>query len=193
MNKLKIGFFGGCFNPPTNVHINLANSLIKDRILDKVFFVPVGDYYEKQDLASARDRYNMLKLACKDYENIEVEDIAITHQDKLYAVDTFKLIYEKYNEIADIYLIMGSDNFEKMPNWKDYEELMQNYKFIVLERLNHKKVTKLENVLFYETTPTEDISSTCIRNKIMNNEDISKYISPQVMQYIKEKNIYLNL
>ena len=190
MNKLKVGFFGGCFNPPTNVHINLANNLIKDGILDKVVFVPVGDYYEKKDLVSARDRYNMLKIACKDYENIEVEDIAITHQDKLYAVDTFKLIYEKFNATADIYLIMGSDNFEKMPNWKDYEELMKNYKFIVLERLNHKQETNLGNVLFYKTNPTEDISATCIRKKIINYEDVSKYVSPQVLQYISEKHIY---
>ena len=132
----------------------------------------------------------MLKIACKDCENIEVEDIAIIHQDKLYAIDTFKLIYDKYNVIADIYLIMGSDNFEKMPTWKNYEELMQNYKFIVLERLNHENQTNLKNVQFYKTNPTEDISSTCIREKIMNNEDVSKYVSPEVMQYINKEKLY---
>lgn len=190
MNKLKVGFFGGCFNPPTNVHINLAKNLIKDKILDKVVFVPVGDYYKKQDLASAQDRYNMLKIACKDYENIEVEDLAVTHQDKLYAIDTFKLIYNKYHKIADIYLIMGSDNFEKMPTWKNYEELMQNYKFIVIERLNHKNEVNLENILFYKTNPTEDISSTFIRDKLNKNEDTSKYLDKNVLEYIQANRTY---
>ena len=190
MQKSKIGFFGGCFNPPSNVHLNLAKNLIKDGIIDKVIFVPVGDYYEKNNLASAKDRYNMLKIACKDYENIEVEDIAIIHQDKLYAVDTFKLIYDKYNAIADIYLIMGSDNFEKMPTWKNYEELMQNYKFIVLERLNHKNTADPENVLFYKTNPTEDISATCIREKLNKNADTSEYLDKKVLEYIQANKIY---
>ena len=132
----------------------------------------------------------MLKIACKDYENIEVEDIATIHQDKLYAIDTFKLIYNKYHEKTDIYLIMGSDNFEKMPTWKNYEELMKNYKFIVLERLNHKNETRLENVLFYKTNPTEDISATCIRDKLNKNEDTSKYLDKNVLEYIQLNKIY---
>ena len=57
MKKEKIGFFGGCFNPPTNTHIDLANKLIKNGIIEKVIFVPVGNYYQKQNLASAEDRY----------------------------------------------------------------------------------------------------------------------------------------
>lgn len=62
----KIGFFGGCFNPPTNVHINLAKRLIIEKKIDMVFFVPVGDYYKKQELETAKHRLNMLKLACKN-------------------------------------------------------------------------------------------------------------------------------
>ena len=59
----KIGFFGGCFNPPNNLHIEIANNLIKTKKLDKVVFVPVNDYYKKEGLIGAKHRYNMLKLA----------------------------------------------------------------------------------------------------------------------------------
>ena len=168
MNKLKVGFFGGCFNPPSNVHINLANCLIKEKIVDKVVFVPVGDYYQKQNLVSSKDRFNMLKLACENFKNIELDNIATEHSERLFAVDTFKLIYEKYKETCDIYFIMGSDNFEKMPSWKNYEELIKEYNFIVIERPNHIINQTLNNVIYYKSNQTEDISSTYIRNKIKN-------------------------
>lgn len=167
----KVGFFGGCFNPPTNVHIKLAEELINAGILDKVIFVPVGDYYQKQDLIPAIHRYNMLKIACKHFEHLDVEDIASLHQDKLFATDTFELIYKKYHKEAEVYFIMGSDNFEKMPTWKNYEEIKDKYEYLVLDR-------------------TQDISSTEIRNKLQRREDVSNYISPGVLKYIEENKLY---
>lgn len=167
----KIGFFGGCFNPPTNVHINLATNLINEGVLDKVLFVPVGDYYQKQNLIPAKHRLNMLKLASEGLENIEVEDLASTSKEKLFATDTFKLIYEKYREEAEIYFIMGSDNFEKMPNWKNYEEIISKYKFIVIER-------------------TEAPSATYIRKKIQKGEEVSDYIKSEVLEYIEKNKLY---
>ena len=167
----KVGFFGGCFNPPTNTHIKLANNLIKEGRLDKVIFVPVGDYYQKQDLVSATHRYNMLKLATADYEKLEVEDIATKHTEKLFASDTFKLISEKYSKDVEIYFIMGSDNYSKMPTWKDYEEIRDKYKYLVLDR-------------------TQDISSTEIRKKIRKGEDVLNYINVDVLKYIMDYKLY---
>lgn len=186
----KVGFFGGCFNPPTNTHIKLAEDLIKAGILDKVIFVPVGDYYQKQNLVSATHRYNMLKIACQGHENLEVENIASLHKQKLYATDTFKMLYDKYNQNVEMYMIMGSDNFEKMPTWKNYEELINKYKIVVIERLKHENTCELENVIYYKSNQTEDISSTCIRNKLQRGEDVSKYIAPEVLEYIQENKLY---
>ena len=62
---MKIGFFGGCFNPPTNAHINLAKRALKECNLDKVIFVPIGNFYKKNELISGEHRYNMLKIACR--------------------------------------------------------------------------------------------------------------------------------
>ena len=88
----KIGFFGGCFNPPTNIHIELANNLVKTKKLDKVIFVPVNDSYIKNGLISAEHRLNMIKLAIKDNNKLEVDDIEIKEDKKLFAVDAFELI-----------------------------------------------------------------------------------------------------
>ena len=189
----KVGFFGGCFNPPTNIHINMANRLIEDKILDKVVFVPVGDYYNKSSLASAQDRYNMLKLATEDYQNIEIDDIVCKSEKILFAIDTFKLLSEKYNKKFDIYFIMGSDNFEKMPKWKDYEELISNYKFVVIERINHSITIKNKNVINYKNSLIqEDMSSTKIRNMIKANKDVTEYINKDVIKYIKSNKLYID-
>ena len=189
----KVGFFGGCFNPPTNIHINLANKLIKDRVLDKVYFVHVGDYYKKTSLVSAMDRFNMLKLATADYKNIEIDDIVCKSEKRLFAIDTFKLLSEKYNKKFDIYFIMGSDNFEKMPEWKDYEELISNYKFVVIERINHSITIKNKNVINYKNSLIqEDMSSTKIRNMIKANKDVTEYINKDVIKYIKSNKLYID-
>ena len=74
---MKIGFFGGCFNPPTIAHINLVKLAKEKCKLDKVIFVPVGDFYYKKELAKAKDRYNMLKILCKNEDSLEVSDIEL--------------------------------------------------------------------------------------------------------------------
>ncbi|MCL2382707.1 MAG: nicotinate-nicotinamide nucleotide adenylyltransferase [Oscillospiraceae bacterium] len=169
--KERIGFFGGCFNPPSKIHIKLATDLLLENRVDKIIFVPVGDFYKKDDLAEAKHRYNMLKLAVQDIENIEVDDIGIDANKKLYAADTFKLIEEKYKD-SDRYFIMGSDNHEKMPNWKDYENIVNKYKYIVLTRNK------------------DELSSTQIRKMIRLDIHPSKVLHEDVYLYIKENRLY---
>ena len=74
----RMGFFGGSFNPPTYAHINIAKASIEKLGLDKFFFVPVGNLYNKPDLIDEVYRYDMLKIACKNENNIFVEDMLIT-------------------------------------------------------------------------------------------------------------------
>ena len=170
----KIGFFGGCFNPPTNIHINIANSLIKQGKLDKVVFVPVNDYYKKQDLAKSKHRLNMLKIALKDYENLKVDDIEIKANRILCAVDAFELIINSntYKQ-KENFMIMGSDNYDKMPQWKDYTKINNKYKYIVIDRNEN------------------EISSTQIREMIKNNDKkVMEYLPEEVYNYIIENELY---
>lgn len=189
---MKIGFFGGCFNPPSNIHINLAKNVINEYKLDKIIFVPVGDYYDKKDLIQAKHRYLMLKLAVENEKNLEVDDIVINANKKLYASDTFKLIKEKYNN-DEIFFVMGSDNFRNMPTWKDYDELIKKYNIIVIER-ERKQIRKINRSNIYEFIPTklEEIDSTKIRKMIKDNKDVQLYINEKVLQYINNNNLYRN-
>lgn len=151
--------------------------------------MPVGNYYEKNELIDAKHRYNMLKLAIED--KMDVEKIAIESKIKLYASDTFNLIKEKYNK-DDIFFIMGSDNFREMPSWKNYEELKTNYNIIVIER-ERKKIRheNPENIMEFIPEKLAEIDSTKIRKMLKNNEDVREYVNPKVYEYIRKNELYV--
>lgn len=173
----KIGFFGGCFNPINNLHIEIANKLITSNKLNKVIFVPVNDFYKKKDLANSKHRYAMLKLALQDFENLEVDDIELKENRKLYAIDAFKII-EKSRFITEcnknnVFFIMGSDNYNKMPKWKNYEDLKNKYNYIIIDRNK------------------SDITSTIIRELLNSNTELAKqYLPKKVYEYIVKNNLY---
>ena len=173
----RIGFFGGCFNPPNNLHIEIAKDLISSGKLDTVVFVPVNDFYKKDGLIDAKHRLNMLKIATRGFNNIKVEDIEIKENKKLYAVDAFELMKKsKFINLENkdnIFYIMGSDNFKKMINWKDYNKLKEEYKYIIVNRDN--------NI----------ITSTKVREMIKeDSKDVKQYINKDVYEYIVKNKLY---
>lgn len=171
--KSRIGFFGGCFNPVTNAHIELIAEVIKNENLSKVYFVPMGDLYKKKDLISLEHRKKMLELAFQDQKKMDI--LAISNKDKkTCAIDTFQIIDDKFPE-ADRFFIMGSDNYEKIENWKNGNDLIKNYQYIVLDRKKGK---------------TKQISSSMVRDKIKQNENVELLIPQQVLEYIRQKNLY---
>ena len=187
---MKIGFFGGGFNPISNVHINIAENLVIDNYIDKVMFVPVGDLYNKKGLIEAKHRYNMIKLAIEGNKYLEVEDIEIKLNKNFYASEIFKLLTQKYSN-DDVYFIMGTDNFLKMPTWKEYEYIKDRYNYIIISR-DYKGNINIPNVIFVDRNKTREVDSTIIRNKISKNDDVSEYLSKKVYNYIKENKLYLN-
>ncbi len=185
---MKLGFFGGSFNPPTIAHYNLIKEALEKYEFDKVFFVPVNDYYKKNGLARLEDRIKMLELLIKNDEQIYIYKI---ENDKSYkAIDTFRNI-KKHFQTDEIVFFMGEDNFEKMPRWQNYEELKQ-YNYIVFQR-NDKYDANInqKNVIYMKNNENIEVSSTMIRNKLEKKESISELINKDVEKYIKEKGLYL--
>lgn len=204
-NKMKrMGFFGGSFNPPTYAHINIAKASIEKLGLDKFFFVPVGNLYNKPDLIDEVYRYDMLKIACKNENNIFVEDIELKKSRNLSALEVFEMIENKYkkdNDIA-IFFVMGADNFIKLPNWKNAKELITKYQYIIFERNNSNLRNQIEenellnkNKFNFHILKLEDysqISSGNIRTLIKNNdyEKCKEFTKPEIIEYIKMNKLY---
>jgi len=189
--KKKIGFFGGCFNPPTIAHIELAKMVIDKCDLDELYFVPVGNFYEKKGLIDIKYRIEMLEIAIKDCSKLKIEDIEKKYNYKLYAIDIFKMLSEKYKN-DDIYFIMGADNFDKIAGWEKSEELINNYKYIIIEREKKLKKTKNEKNIFLKNEKFKEISSTDVRKRLEKNVTCQNIVNKGVEEYIKNKKIYKN-
>lgn len=189
---MKIGFFGGSFNPPTNAHVNLAKKAIDKCKLDKIIFVPMGDLYKKENLAKAEERYNMLKIVCLKEKKLEVTDIELKIDKNLTTIEAFRLIEKTYPN-DDKYFLMGADNFIKILNWEESKELINKYKYIVFERedINLKKYInenlKNQNISIFIVKNYEH--KTASSSKFRNRQE-KELIPIEVLKYIEKNKIY---
>ena len=129
-----IAIFGGSFNPPLNSHFSLAEQMLTEyKNIEKVIFVPVSTKYNKKGLLSNEHRYNMLKIVCDENENFEVSDIEQKQEKQLDTFDTLKLLKNEYPDHT-LCFTMGTDNLKCISEWALAEELVNSFKFLVIER-----------------------------------------------------------
>lgn len=190
---MKIGIFGGSFNPPHKMHLEIAQKLIKEKYIEKIIFVPTGDKYNKKDLLNGRHRYNMIKEMIKEKENLEVSDFEIKNGCK-YTYETLDYFQNRYpNDI--IYFVLGRDNIEQLDTWMKKDYLLEKYFFLVIGRgrtsLDEVFKKYKENIdhLIVTSIKTKDISSTKIRECYHNNKE-NNYLEENVKKYIKKYNLY---
>ena len=195
---MKIGIFGGCFNPPHKMHKSMAEELITNNYLDKVIYVPTGNMYNKVDLIDASHRYNMLKLMTRESANLEVSDYELkTHLKYTYqTLDHFKKLYPK----DEIYFICGSDNLKEIKTWKNYEYILETFKLLVVKRDNDDLSNILEDInhknIEIANVNLSNISSTMIRQMLKyqsKKSEIIQYIDKSVLEYIENLKIYSNI
>lgn len=185
---MKIGIFGGSFNPPHKMHKTIVNELLKKNYLDKVIVLPTGNQYDKKGLIDYQYRLDMLKIMFKNNKDIIVSDyecvgnLKYTYQ----SLDYFQNIYPN----DEIFFICGTDNLSYIDQWRNSNYIMDNYKILVIKRSGDDidlLINKYNNVTVADIK-MKDISSTTIRNNI--TEDISKYVNKSVLNYIKDNKLY---
>lgn len=204
MNEKKvIAIFGGAFNPPINSHILLANEILETYdMIEKLIFVPVSSKYNKVGLESDEHRYNMLKLLCKNKNKIEISDIELRQNKQLYTIETLNLIQEQYGDEYSIWFILGTDNLKELELWKNPEQILNKYKILVLKRNDDNINEIIENslilkgnrksLIYSDKIKKIHLSSTMVRNKIKNNENIDEYVPKEIIEYINKNNLYKN-
>ena len=191
---MKIGIFGGSFNPPHKIHQKIANYLVKNNYLDKVIFVPTGSNYEKSYLASEQDRYNMLKLVVG---SVPYFDISTYEFGKL--THTYETLnhFKEYYKNDDIYFICGSDYLKEIKSWKQYQYILSNYKLIVIKRNDESlsdillELKEYKDNIIVISDIISNLSSTIIRDAVKMNkfELLKDNIDSKVLEYIKN-NLY---
>lgn len=193
---MKIGIFGGCFNPPHKMHKNIALNLIKNHYLDKVIFVPTGNLYQKKELIFDEKRLQMIQLMIQDQESLEVSNYEFG---KLtYTNQTLKYFKKKYPE-DELYFICGSDNLSEFDTWKEYQWILTHFKILVIKRNQDnidqilKKYDEYRSNIVITSLEENTLSSTMIRKMIHHGqiEQIKESLDENVYQLIKEMNLYL--
>lgn len=188
---MRIGIFGGSFNPPHNMHKNIALDLINNNYLDRVIYVPVGDSYSKEGLVNFKDRFNMLKLMTNNNSSLEVSDISFSDNYK-YTYQVMDYFKEKYQD-SEIYFICGSDNLKDFDTWLKYQYILNNYKVIVVKRNSDNIDNIIEKYINYKdniiVAPIieNNISSSKIRDNIYDND---RYLDKNVLEYILKRDLY---
>ena len=199
MDKEIIGIFCGSFNPPLYSHLFLAEMLLNEG-LNKIIFVPVSSKYNKEGLIPDEHRLNMLKLICDKNDNFEVSDIEIKSDKWMRTFDTLNALQNNYPN-SEIRLIIGTDNLKELYWWYEIDALLQNFKVIVLARdednideiiANDSVISKYKDS-FIKTNMNirTNLSSTYVRNLIKNKKQIKYLLPDEVIDYIKNNNLYI--
>lgn len=192
---MRIGIFGGSFNPPHKMHYNIGKELIRMGYIDKVIYVPTGSkYIYKDNLVDDSDRYNMLSIMIEDDERFIVSDFELRNRN-VYTYETLDYFQKTYPN-DEIYFILGTDNLSYIDQWEKGEELLLNKKFLVVKRktddinLLLDKYQKYRSNIIVSEVLESDVSSTDIREKLQKKEEVLDFLSEGVYNYILENKLY---
>lgn len=192
---MKIAVYGGSFNPMHIGHEKIVDYVLKNLDMDKIIIIPVGiPSHRENNLEQSNTRLKICKEIFKNNEKVEVSDIEIKAEGKSYSYDTLLKLIQIYDKDNEFFEIIGEDSLKNLKTWKNYKELLNLCKFIVFRRkddknteidsefLNNKNIIILENEYY-------NISSTEIRNKVKNKEDISGLVNEKVKNLIEKEYI----
>lgn len=198
---LRVGIYGGTFSPIHTGHVEAAKAFMSQMWLDVLFVIPTGVSPHKQMSggASNADRLKMCELAFEGVEGVIVSDMEMRREGKSYTVDTLR---ELTDTDRRLFLLCGTDMILTLDQWRDPDEIFRLAYPTYIRReedaeLDERLVAKIteyrnkygKNVVRINA-PAVVVSSSDIREKIKNGEDIAGLVPPAVAEYIKEKGLY---
>lgn len=190
---MDVGLFFGSFNPIHVGHLIIAQAVLESTKLREVWYIvsPQNPLKKSQSLAHEFDRYEMVQLAIADNARFRVSDVEFHTPRPSYTIDTLVRLSEKYPSHR-FRLIMGMDNLQIFPKWKNHQHILSDYGIIVYPRpgaASHPDV--LNSNIEFVNAPLLDISATYIRSCIAEGKSI-KYLVPEVVEdYIRAKKLFL--
>ena len=196
----KYGIFGGSFNPIHYGHLMICEYIKEEMGLDKVIFIPTGNPPHKDLGVSAEDRYEMVRLAISPNPDFEISDIETTRVDLSYSVDTIRELKKIYKE-EKLYFLIGLDSLFQLKTWKKIDDLSQEIEFVVALRPGYIDKEEINNEIDFLRdnfgtrinlikTPLYEISSTDLRDRILEGKSLRYLIPKKVLNYIEESGFY---
>ena len=217
----RIGLLGGTFNPIHNAHLAIAREARKTVGLDRVVMIPSGDPPHKPSngLASAKDRYEMVRLALASDPSLAISDVEVRRSGKSYSIDTVRLFQQEYDNETRLHFLIGLDAFLEFPTWREPETLLTLCSFVVLSRpglsfqalstlpliprlpqasltdLDQGRAVRLDvpiglqSLICLRVAPST-VSASDIRERIARGASTANLLPPAVESYILQHHIY---
>jgi len=202
-SPLRVGIFGGSFDPVHRGHLVLAQCCLEQAELDAVWFVPADEQPLKPDgpQASGARRLAMLELAVEDCAEFSVSTIELDRGGVSYTVDTLESLCEE-EPTAELFFLMGADSLAELPRWHRATEVCKLATPLIVHRAGAEEPNFriLHNFLSLERAdkierlqvemPATPISSSQIRQLIAAGSDWDEMVVPRVAEYIREHRLY---
>lgn len=196
---MRIGIYGGSFNPVHNGHIHLAKAAADEFELDRIYLVPskISPHRSSAEYVPEEDRLEMLRLACEGDGRLCVCDYELKSDRVSYSIYTVEHFRSEYPG-SELFLLVGSDMLLSFDKWFRFEDILSQVTLCVVSRqggdmdeLEQKaqELRKFGNILISRSAPLE-ISSTEIRKKIAKNSNFACYLDENVVQYIRSRELY---
>jgi nicotinate-nucleotide adenylyltransferase len=200
---VKLGLFGGSFDPIHWGHIRPIRQALEEVPLDEVLYLPTADPPHKRGRAQVRApaRFAMVEMALLEYDALRVTDHELTPGQVAYTVETVEH-YRRRRPDDRIHLIVGADSFVNLHRWHRWQDLVEMVELVVLRRrgwslrdLPDDAPTELLNLLARSTTHVvgsdQDVSSTEVRESLRSGAPTPEELVPEtVLRYIKKYALY---
>lgn len=197
---MKIGLFGGTFDPIHLGHVDMIEQLRASLSLDRVLFIPayLPPHKDMHGRTAYEDRFAMTKLAVDGHAGFVVSDYESVRQTPSYTlctVEHFKAVYPG----DSLYTIMGVDSFNQIETWHQWQKLLTSANTVVIDRPGNTLRASEETRAVLSESPcqvihaplhTLPISSTMIRARLARGERVDVYLPEPVLTYIQAHHLY---
>ncbi len=197
---MRVGIFGGSFDPIHTEHIALARQAVADLSLDRLIVMPAANPPHKpwRNLTCGADRLSLCEAAFLDDEKIIVSDYELTTGGTSYTYLTLQHFKQEYSE-AELYFLMGTDMLRNFPTWRNPEEILRLCTLAVCARAEEDGWVQKEQAAFQEkfgksfavlSYEGKDVSSTNIRVLVGAGIDVTVYVGENVAQKMARLGLY---
>ena len=191
---MKIGIFGGSFNPIHSGHAIIAHHIITSGAVDRLWLMvsPVNPLkVDNERQVDDTDRLRMVEMVTRPLENVETSAFEFTMPKPSYTIDTLNALQAKFPN-DEFYLVTGADNWVIFDRWRNSEEILAKYHLLVYPRLGYDVVIpeKLRDRVTLVDAPIIELSSTAVRERLAKGLSVRYYVPDEVLGYIERKGLY---
>ena len=191
---MRIGIFGGSYNPIHSGHAIIAHHIISSGAVDRLWLMvsPVNPLkVDKEQQVADTDRLRMVEMVSRPMEHVETSAFEFTMPKPSYTIDTLNALQAKFPD-DEFYLVIGADNWVVFDRWRNNEEILAKYHLLVYPRLGFDVEIPegLRDRVTLVDAPIIELSSTMVRERLAKGMSVRYYVPDEVLGYIERNNLY---